>query len=201
MASAPLEPVGGPTRAGGRSLHLFGPVRADRWVSVVVGVLWLAVSVVVLARPPAGTSAVVWRLVFSLSPLIGLSMIIAAVAASHLQLTALGINRGLPPRQAIPWEAVVKMRIVASRLRFRVVPGLEVGAITVHRLCPAIDTTGGETVPLIEIGSSVSDRGFRVLQRRAATITTYAGLEPLTPSPLEEYRSILTSAPIRWVDR
>lgn len=98
-------------------------------------------------------------------------------------------------------DAVTRLNIVPIRLRFHLVPGLGLGVITVHRVCPEVVTTGGETVPLIEIGCPVSDRGLRVLQRRTAALAAYAGLDTPTLAQLAEYRSRITSAPVRWVDR
>ena len=122
MAAAPADPVDLPRDGSSRSRRLVGALHPQRRATVVIGVMWVIVSAVVLAAPPAGVAVVAWRLGFSWSPLIGLAMIISSALATQLRLTPLGINRPRP-RQPIPWDAVAGVQITARRDWFHLVPG------------------------------------------------------------------------------
>lgn len=201
MAAAPVDPAGSSVEPS-RSRRLVGALHPQRYLAVGVGVVWLVVSAIVLARPPAGVSETAWRLGFAWSPLIGLGMIASAARATQLRLTSLGIHRPRPRRQSIPWEAVAQLKITARRDWFHLVPGLGWWVTSTDRVYPAVITTGGEQVLLAETGFSLTGPGLERARRLGETIVAYGELPPLTSAGLDSYRSLVQSDDAsRWLDR
>lgn len=96
---------------------------------------------------------------------------------------------------------MAQLRVTASRDWFHVVPGLGLIVTSVDRVYPVVVTTGGELVPLPEIGYALSASGLERAVGHSETIAGYAGLPVVDPSRLDDYRSRVDSVDgSRWLE-